>query len=184
MAKLRKKELLEFLDTVEQKASKSVTERYNTLIAKAKEDVFQDYDVTPRISIIQKKINELQDLLVGLATDLKENTSIKYNSHYDLVSGLSDRTGTDSLHKRIIEHCSFNCHEVQDLKKEKETELAAVTANYHKVRVVCQSMRSADKITEYLEGLGFDLSFIKKKADMALTAPIDTTKLFVCGDTK
>lgn len=175
---MNKKDLLEFIERVESKALKSVEERWNKDIEKAKEKAISKY--AKKIAMYQSSFNNFSTNLTNLLTDMKEDLEVSYNSSYSITEGLSDLT---NIKNSIIDGCSFK-GEVQKLIDLKKKEIEAVKFNYKKVYIVSKGMSSSKKIEEYLEGLGFDLSTLKEDEMKYLSTDIDKSKLFVCGEHK
>lgn len=171
-----KKDLLEFILKVENKAVSSVNAKYDKLIKNEEAKAMKPYE--DRIDKLQFTFNMFSQNLTMLLTDLKENKEIAYCGSHNIAQGqryLSD------IKTQIINNSSYQ-GQVQKLKDERNKELALVRANYKKVYVVSKNMSSAKKIAEYLEGLGFDISCVKEDEITALVSEIDKSKLFVCGE--
>lgn len=180
---MRKKDLLLFLDKVEHKAIKSVQDNFDKLINEAEINAL-DRKYSYRIQKIQKKVNDLFDEAQTLMLDLREDIDIKYDYYYDIVHSLCDWNGKSNIYDSILKHSRFTAKSVETLKQSKDKELEAVTANYLKVRSVCERLPNGAKAAEYLEGIGFDLSSVKEIENTALLPQIDKSKLFVCGENK
>lgn len=173
-----KRELIDFIDRVEQKAIKSVEDRFNKQIENKRAEKLEIY--TDKINQLQDVFNRFSTNLTLLLTDMREDKEVSYNGSDTIRRGqicLSD------IKEKIKYGCGFQ-GEVQKLKDAKNKEIEEVKANYHKVRVVSKSMSSAKKIAEYLKGLGFDLSSLEEDEMKSLVADIDKSKLFVCGERK
>ncbi|MEW9989218.1 hypothetical protein [Clostridium butyricum] len=175
---MRKPDLLEFIERVKQKAVKSVEEKWNKEIQEAKDKAISKY--TEKLDMCQSAFNNFSTNLTNIITDMKDDLEVAYSSSYDVQTGLKYLS---NIKDNISISCSFK-GEVQRLKDAKEREIKEVQDNYHKVYVICQSMGSANRIAEYLEELGFDISSVKDKNMTALVAQVDKEKLFVCGDNK
>lgn len=173
-----KKDLLEFIERVENKAIKSVEDRFNKEIEVKKNEVLAKYEDS--IDLLQDTFNRFSTNLTNLLTDMKEDMQVAYHGNWDIDSALRRLT---NIRAHIVCACDFQ-GEVQKLKDQKKKEIDEVKANYHKVYVVSKSMSSSKKIAEYLEGLGFDISSLKEDEMNALVADIDKSKLFVCGERK
>lgn len=175
---MRKTDLLEFIERVKSKAIKSVEEKYNEEIKRAKNKAISKY--TEKIAMYQDSFNRFSTNLTNLLTDMKEDVEVSYNNSYDLTTGLDY---LKNIKESIASNCSFK-GEVQKIKNTKSKEIEDVRKNYDTVYAVCKSMSSANRIAEYLEELGFDISSVKDKNMTALVAQVDKSKLFVCGDNK
>lgn len=175
---MRKPDLLEFIERVKHKAVKSVEEKYDTEIKAAKDKAISKY--TEKIAIYQDSFNRFSTNLTNLLTDMKEDVEVAYNNSYDLTTGLNY---LENIKESIASSCSFK-GKVQKIKDAKTKEIEEVKKNYDTVYAVCKSMGSANRIAEYLEELGFDISSVKDKNMTALVAQVDKSKLFVCGDNK
>lgn len=175
---MRKEDLLGFIVRVERKAVKSVEEKFNAEIQTAKDKAMSKYD--EKIAMYQDTFNRFSTNLTNLLTDLKENTEVGYEGSYRINDGLSY---LKNIREGIDRGCSFK-GQVQKIRDAKTKEVEEVKKNYDTVYKVCKSMSSANRIAEYLEELGFDISSVKDKNITALVAQVDRTKLFVCGDNK
>ena len=184
---MKKKELMRFIDLVEAKAVKSVTERHNKIINDTKEELFAEGGYSERINKIQKQVNSLQMETQNLILELIENEKINYPKYgnYDLLQRLNEHTGKTTIKTTTISNSKFSGGNIPLLIKAKEIEVKEVRENYAKVRYVAQEKTSAKDIAEYLEAIGFDVSSVRKGDDcVALSVEIDKSKLFVCGDNK
>jgi arginyl-tRNA synthetase len=181
---MKKKDLILFIDKVEQKAIKSVKERYEKLIEEEKIKILKEKDYAARINKVQRKVNDLFSEAQDLVLDMKEDITVRYEYYYDIAKQLSSFTGKDRILENVKYNGKFDGGSVQLIRNECERELEAVKDNYKKVRVVVDSFTSANKIAEYLKELGFDLSSLEKQECTALVCEIDKTKLFVCGENK
>lgn len=175
---MRKADLLEFIDRVKNKAVAAVETKWNEEIQKKKDEAIAKYD--EKINMYQSAFNNFSTNLTNILTDMKEDIEVSYTGSSDINYGLSH---LGNIKNKIVSNCSFK-GEVQKLKDLKNKEVEEVKANYHKVYVVAQNMTSANRIAEYLEELGFDISSLKEKNMTALIAQVDKSKLFVCGDNK
>lgn len=175
---MRKQDLLEFIERVKAKAVKSVEEKYNEEIQKAKDKAISKY--REKIAMYQDTFNRFSTNLTNLLTDMKEDSEVAYGSSYDISNGLKYLV---DIKKSITNNCNF-IGKVQKIKDAKEKEISEVEQNYDTVYAVCKSINNANRIAEYLEELGFDISSVKDKNMTALVAQVDKTKLFVCGDNK
>ena len=181
---MKKKELMVFIDKVEHKAIYSVEDKFNAQIQKEKSNVLKTNGYVERINKIQNKVNELFIESQALYLDMKEDTTTRYDYYNNTATKLSDYTGSGTILANDLEHCQFDGGSVEKIRYTRDEEIKAIKDNYGKVRVICESYSSANKIAEYLKELGFDLSTIKNKENQALTVKIDKTKLFVCGEKK
>lgn len=171
-----KKDLLEFIERVQQKAIKSVEKKFSVEIEAKKKEVLTKYE--DKIDMLQDTFNRFSTNLTNLLTDMQEDTEIAYRGHWQIKDGLKF---LGNIKDKASSACDFQ-GEVQKLRDQRDKEIEEVKANYHKVYIVSKSMSSAKKIAEYLEGLGFDLSSLKEDEIKALVADIDKSKLFVCGE--
>lgn len=176
--KMYKRDLVNFIEKVEQKAVASVQKRYDAVIQEKKDEVFSKYKTD--IARIQKKINAATTELIGLQTEMTEDVEVAYSSNWHIRYGINYLTG---IEEEIYKTCSFN-GEVQKIVAENQKEIQAVKDNYFKVRMTVNKMSSAKKIAEYLTDLGFDLSSLEEVEETSLVAEIDKSKLFVCGENK
>ena len=178
---------MNFIDIVEAKAVRSVTERHNKIINDAKENLFAKGGYNERINKIQKQVNSLQIETQNLILDLCENKEINYPKYgnYDLLSELNNNIGKSTTKVKMMSKSKFDGGNIPLLIKAKEIEIEGVKENYAKVRYVSQEKTSAKDIAEYLEAIGFDISSVRKGDDcVALSVEIDKSKLFVCGENK
>jgi len=184
---MKKKELMDFINLVEHKAVRSVTERHDKIINKAKEELFVKGGYNERIARIQKQVNSLHTELQELVLNLNDNIEINYKKYnnYDLLHGINDHIGKLTIKVYTVSHSNFDGGQIPLLVKAKDLEIEGVKENYQKVRWVSNSKTSAKEIAEYLEVVGFDISSVKKGDDcVALSVELDKSKLFVCGDNK
>lgn len=175
---MRKADLLEFIERVKDKAIASVKSRWDEEIQKKKDEAISQYD--EKINMYQSAFNNFSTNLTNILTDMKEDMEVSYTGSSDINYGLSY---LGNIKKKIVSNCSFK-GEVQKLKDLKDKEVKEVEDNYQTVYTVCNGMGSANRIAEYLEELGFDISSLKEKNMTALIAQVDKSKLFVCGDNK
>ncbi|GAA0763754.1 hypothetical protein [Clostridium sartagoforme] len=171
-----KKDLLEFIERVEQKAITSVEKRFSKEIEAKKKEALTKYE--DKLDMLQDTFNRFSTNLTNLLTDMKEDMQVCYNGDWKIRDGLNY---LKYIKGRVEEGCSFQ-GEVQKLKDQRNKEIEEVKVNYKKVYIVSKNMSNAKKIAGYLEGLGFDLSSIKEDEMNALVADIDKSKLFVCGE--
>lgn len=181
---MKKKDLMNFIDAVEIKAVRSVKEKFNLQIEIEKKCILKEQGYTERIAKIQKKVNDLFTESQALYLDMKEDITVRYDYYYNTATELQSYSGKRIIFSKDLDHCKFNGGKVELIRNDRELEIKAVKDNYSKVRVVCDSYTSANKISEYLKALGFDLSTLEGKENQALTVKIDKSKLFVCGDNK
>jgi hypothetical protein len=184
---MKKRDLMNFIDMVEGKAVRSVTERHNKIINDAKEELFAKGGYNERINKIQKQVNSLQIEAQNLVLDLFENKEINYPKYndYDLLHRLNYHTGKSTIKNKMVQDSKFQGGNIPLLIKAKDLEIKEVKENYAKVKYVSQEKTSAKDIAEYLEAIGFDISSVRKGDDcVALSVEIDKSKLFVCGDNK
>ena len=171
-----KKDLLEFIERVEEKAIKSVEDRWNKLIEEKKNEVLSKYE--DKIGLYQSTFNNFETNLTYLLTDIKGDSETNFSGSYDLRKGFSY---LKDIRISIVGNCGFG-KEVGKLIIKKKKEIEEVEVNYKKVYMVSKSMSSAKKIAEYLEALGFDISSLKEDEMQYLSTDIDKSKLFVCGE--
>jgi len=184
---MKKKELMLFIDLVEKKAVKSVTERHDKIINEAKEELFAKGGYNERISKIQKQVNSLQMETQTLILELIDNKEINYPKYgnYDLLQRINEYTGKATIKNNTLSNSKFQGGNIPLLVKAKEIEVKEVKENYAKVKYVSQEKTSAREVAEYLEAIGFDISSVRKGDDcVALSVEIDKSKLFVCGENK
>lgn len=184
---MRKRDLIEFINSVEHKAIKSVTERHDKIINEAKEELFEKDGYNERIKRIQSRVNSLQTEVQDLVLNLNENKNINYPNcdSYDLLHRLNNFTGKNEIKEQMARNSNYEGGRIPLLKRDKELEIKGVKENYAKVRYVSQSKSSAKDIGEYLEAVGFDISSVRAGDDcMALSVKLDKSKLFVCGENK
>lgn len=175
---MRKPDLLEFIEKIKEKAVKSVEERYDKKIKTTKDNAMKKYD--EKIAMYQDSFNRFVTNVTNLVTDMKEDIEVAYDGSYAIQNGFCY---LKNIRESIIDSCEFK-GEVQMIKDSKDRELDEVKKAYNTVYAVCKSMNSANRIAEYLEELGFDISSVKDKNMTALVAQVDKSKLFVCGDKK
>ena len=183
---MKKRDLMDFIDVVENKAVRSVTERHNKIITEAKEDLFEKGGYTSIIKNIQKRVNSMQMEVQELTLNLIEDRNINYPKyHTDLLERLNQSIGKTRIIDNMISASKFTGGNIPLLIKAKEQEIKEVKENYSKVRYVSQSKTSAREVAEYLEAVGFDISSVRKGDDcVAIAVELDKSKLFVCGENK
>jgi len=178
---------MDFIDVVEKKAVRSVTERHDKIIIEAKEDLFEIGGFNKRIEDIQNLTNSLQIEAQKLVLDMSDNVCIGYPSYNsnDLLHSINSFTGKDKIKGQMFYRSDFSGSSIPLLAKAKNLEIDEVRKNYNLVRYVCNNKSNANEIAEYLEGIGFDISSVRKGDDcVALSVKLDKSKLFVCGDNK
>jgi len=183
---MKKRDLMDFIDAVEHKAVKSVTERHDKIISDAKEELFEKNGFNERIKKVQNKTNSLQIELQNLILDLNENREINYpTGRYDLLSRLNEHTGKSTIKKDIAYSSKYRGGQIPLLINAKEKEIQGVKENYAKVRYVSHTKTCAKDVAIYLEAVGFDISSVRAGDDcIALAVELDKSKLFVCGENK
>ena len=184
---MRKRDLMDFINVVENKALRSVRERHDKIILTEKFRLMDEGGYTDRISAIQKEVDILYRANNKLVTDMQKDIKIKYPVYgaYDLNYRLNDFATKNCIRDGMMKNASFDGSKIPLLIKEKELEIKLVKENYNKVIMVSQSKRYGKDVAEYLEAIGFDISSVRKGDDcVALSVDIDKTKLFVCGDNK
>lgn len=184
---MKKRDLMDFIDLVEAKAVRSVTTRHDKIINAVKEDLFVKGKYNSRIQKIQDQVNSLQQEAQNLKLDMSDDNELNYPRHksYDLPYYLSNFVGKIHIKEQLLKDCEFSGGKIPLLIRAKDIEIREVKANYDKVKYVCKNKTAAKDIAEYLEGIGFDISSVRKGDDcVALSVEIDKSKLFVCGDNK
>ena len=183
---MKKRDLMDFIDTVEHKAIKSVEERHNKIISAAKEELFEKKGYNERLKKIQKQVNSLQSEVQNITLDLHENEEINYPTGYsDLLYYLNDYAGKAVIKSKMEYRCKYYGGQIPLLIKAKEAEVQGVQENYAKVKYVSRSKTCAKDVAEYLEAVGFDISSVRAGDDcVALAVELDKSKLFVCGENK
>jgi len=183
---MKKRDLMDFIDTVERKAIRSVQERHNKIISEAKEDLFEKNGYNERIKKIQKLVNSLQLEVQNITLDLHENIEINYpTGRTDLLYSLNDYTGKLTIKEKMSNMSKYHGGPIPLLINAKEAEVQGVKENYAKVKYVSQTKTCAKDVAEYLEAVGFDISSVRAGDDcVALAVELDKSKLFVCGDNK
>lgn len=173
-----KKDLLEFITRVENKAVRSVEDRYQKLAMEKKKEVTSKFE--EKIVILQNNFNGFSSNLSNLLADMKEDQEVAYYGNgyiHRALKTLSDIKGG------IESACNYN-GQVQKIYDEMHKEINAVKDNYNKVYIIAKNMNSAKDIAKYLKELGFDISSLEEDNITALVADIDKSKLFVCGENK
>ena len=184
---MRKRDLMDFINVVESKALRSVRERHDKIILKEKFRLMDEGGYTERINKIQTEANSLYEISQKLNVDMQNDIKIKYPSYSygDFASNINNCTGKNRIRDIMITRCKFEGSKIPLLLKEKDTELRGVEQNYNKVKMVSKTKKYGKDVAKYLEGLGFDISSVKKGDDcVALSVDIDKKLLFVCGDNK
>ena len=183
---MKKKDLMDFIELVERKALNSVTDRHCKIINDEKEKLFESNGYNKRISNIQRKVNSLYEEVKTLVLDMNENKLVGYPLYRsDLMNSLSHYTGIANIKEQMNELSKFDGGIVPSLEKAKKEELKGVRDNYDLVKYVSKNKTTGKEVAEYLEGVGFDISSVRKGDDcVALSVEIDKSKLFVCGDNK
>ena len=184
---MRKRDLMDFIEVVENKALRSVRERHDKIIIAEKIKIMGEGGYTDRIKKIQKEVNSLYAIANKLSNDMQNDIKVKYPvySYSDLACKLRDFTTKNCIQNEMTRQSKFEGSKIPLLLKEKETELRGVEENYNKVKMVSRTKRYGKDVAEYLEGLGFDISSVRKGDDcVALSVDIDKKLLFVCGDNK
>ncbi len=178
---MNKKDYLNFIERVEQKAIESVTKRYNKEIKAAKEEALSKY--AEKIKKYQAEYNNLSKNIRELLSELGADREVGYKNYYGSIESFLSNLEGNTISSRIINNSSFS-GKVQKIVDERDKEIKAVESNYTKVYMVSKSLANAKKIDEYLVGLGFDTSSIKEDEMQYLSTDIDKSKLFVCGERK
>lgn len=179
---IKKKECIEFLGKVEEKALNSVKEKYRKLIDVEEEKLLLPY--VKEISELQVMTNALHEKASSLYEKLQENKNIALDDWCNLAYEIRNFIGTNAI-SNIITGCSkFSDGPVQKLKAEKDKELAKVRAEYEKVAMILQSKANGTKAAECLKEIGFDISSLEDAENNKLIPTVDKKCLFVCGERK
>lgn len=174
---MKKKELLDFITKVKNKALNSVDAKYSKLIQEKETELLTQYKT--RIDEVQKEYNKANSKLTVLMGDLKEDTNIGLSYAYSLLEVLNN---SSKIEEKLKQYSTF--HGCDLLIKQRDKELNDVRDNYNKVWHNASLMGSAKEIATFLKELGFDISSVEEKEITALVSTIDKTKLFVCGENK
>lgn len=179
---IKKRDLLDFLDAVERKAIRSVRDKHEVTIKEIKEEKLMPY--MAHIESYQRHINHLINNINDIIGEMSIDLEVAYpTGTYGSVERELLQFKGQRLKNRIVDSCNFK-GEVMNAKNNRDKEIEEVMANYGKVRQVCISLPSGNKVAAYLKGLGFDISNLEKEEELSLVADIDKSKLFVCGDNK
>lgn len=184
--RMKKKDVMEFLDKVENKAVFAVKEKYYELIQNEKTQIAEESGLLAHISKLQKKINEIHRMQCDFMTKIsEENESISYivGNWNSLESHIDKWCGKEEVKRRILGNCPIQNNEIVRLKNVRDKEIEEVRKNYQIVKAVCKEKRNGVLAGEYLTSLGFDLSSLEKIKNEVIEK-VDTSKLFVCGENK
>ena len=181
---MNKKDVMNWLQAVEDKATNYVKEEYETKKKIEERKILDEGMFTIRIYALQKKVNELHAIAQTLAIDMHEDKNVHMDTYGSVASILSHRIGKDTLYEDMANRSDFRGTKLPNMKEEYRELRKEVSDNYNKVRMVMNKLQGADKCIEYLKEIGFDVSELKTIEETALLVEIDKTKLFVCGDNK
>lgn len=172
--KVLKKDLREFVDSVERKAINSVKAKYNKTIEQSKlyrtEEQFE-------------KINKIKDIMIKAQSEMQELLdSGLFNAWGKLYYANKDCRDSIGCLKRI-DYLDITDNELEEnLIEEKKKKVQEVENEYAKVKGFIGA-NTPIKGYNYLKELGFDVSSIpvyeNGQISTALVTQIDTSKLFV-----
>lgn len=177
---MKKKDLMEFITKVENKAVNSVSDKWKKIIEANKDEICKSY--LEKLSKIQDRLNKCFKDMDNILADMTEDKEIEYSGNYYFNRGKQD---LNDIIKDTKNSCKFR-GEIKKIVQKRDKEIAEVKANYSKLYESCNVLSSAKEVAKVLEDLGFDISVLKDKdaREKALVAQIDKSKLFVCGENK
>lgn len=127
------------------------------------------------MSAIQDDINRLQTRIVDLLTDMKEDPEVKFH-----ISPYTSQTLAKMESGKWIESIAGSCQFGDEMREAEESESKAIDLiadEYAKVYALITPMRSARKITDTLEELGFDVTDLRDDNGVKALTPQINTKL-------
>lgn len=176
---IKKKQITEFIDKVENKAIKFLEEAKEKEINEIKNEEYSKY--SNEIENLQFKLSNLISDTQALRNKMVYNESIRdYNYDYDKMCISNLNSAFNNLKKYTKLHYKKSKTETIETKWNKK--IRATRREYDTLRTNMKN-KSAKKCKEELAALGFDVSSIRDEdAETSLVQTIDTSKLFVCGE--
>lgn len=154
----------------------------------AYKDIWETVGLPDTAQRLQVVIDKFQRMAQEFETTLECVDGVSLRNYHRLSSEVYSLTNsTDSVKKFIVsgmihEDCSPIFQRIQKQRRELE---AGVVANYTAAIENVKTLKDAKAAMEYLEGLGFDLTALKKLDEpsqtTAVALPVDTRFLFVGG---
>jgi hypothetical protein len=173
-----RKEVLEYLEKVKYKAVKAVEDEYE----KRYDDVFNDLiDQNPELNALIDNSVELVAQLGKMSERVAEIVKSAWHPKYGYHSGNFTRYANINLIAEICENYVDEAGVLQGIKDEREKRIGEVEQTYKAVELTLRGMTSPAKMRDYLDGLGFDTSYLDRISTPALPA-FDPTKLFPCKE--
>lgn len=182
--KVKKVDVLNFLDKVEHKAIESIKREYQEKINAVKQSNISEYGIDKKAEDIQKLLNYTSDILDEII-EITNNSEGKmyynvenYNNPYRSIKNLLGR----DFYNNII---NFITHQnIEGLKLQQKADENLVYSEYQKVKAICKEFPNGTKAYQYLKELGFDVSSIPTNQNNALVTVVNKDLLFVCGENK
>ena len=178
MAKVRvtKDAVYKFVRKVEEKAVKAIRDEYQQKYDDAVEEWFYNDN---KGEIIQKLI-DLNNLIYKGKAMFEEINNVNGSE----VKGRWRNKEWENENLTFTKSQLFDAYalptcKAKQLHEEWKTRENEVTAEYRKLRALCEGARDGNTAMNLLKSLGFDVSYILQyKPD----SPVDTSKLFVCNE--
>lgn len=180
---LTKKDVMIWIDRVEQKALNSVKNTYYEHKGEEERRIAEESGALEILAKLEKTINQAVAENEKLNTLLGRTAEIHYepNAYRGITSKLSDLQDVKKLFYGIAR---FESDKLNRMKKVYEETNRNVTANYAAVKEELKNKSNAKRCVDYLKEIGFDVSDLEKLDHTEIAVAVDRRYLFVCGDNK
>lgn len=180
---LTKKEVINWIERVEQKALSSVRKKYNDAVVAEENRILKESGAQDILDSCARIISQAVAENERLNTLVAESKNIRYekNAYFGLSRQLADAQEVKSAFTR---YANFESKELTRLKKSHEETERNVRANYAAVREAIKNKSNARRCLEYLKEVGFDVSDLEKLECTEIAVAVDKRYLFVCGENK
>lgn len=179
---LKKKTLIDFLVETREQLIEDVKTKYVEKIKIIKDEIYDSLNIDTLLDKYQEDINRIANfhkLLVESPTMEKNKVSIN-SSYWNCPVSTFNTLSSETYKLRMQSYLNYESNpKIIEFEKEKANTINDIRKNYNLLISNCNSMPSGKKIQAYLEGLGYDLTELKKKENevVSLSSPIDIDKL-------
>ncbi len=176
---IKKRQITEFIDKVENKAVKFLEEEKQKEINGIKTKEYSKY--SNEIAILQSRLAKLISDTNELRNKMIDSGSVR-DRGYDYDGRCISSLNTAFSNLKRYESLDYRDPEVMVIKNKWDKKIFETKREYNALRAKMKN-KAAKKCKEELAALGFDVSSIRDEdAETSLVQTIDTSKLFVCGE--
>lgn len=156
---VNKQQCIDFLQAKNREEIEKVQLHYGKLIEIAKQQSLSRYE--GRLNKIQNELNQLSTRIDDLMADMSidQETLFVAGDYYRKQARLGNWTGTNWKNE-LESHCKY-MGQVEKLRNERRSKSQEINAEFDKVHAMITPIRSASKIIELLDEIGFDTKPLK-----------------------